>query len=213
MSLQLTTGSYMLVEYRKNGGIAMKNHKRFFALLCALALMLVAMIPGRAEGIYYGSHPADDVYLIQSKAHTCTLIAATMMLRNYSYQHGSPYEQVTDTGVGHFAWTKQYGLAQEFSIGQVQVTCNADIRNCIDKKAYLINVLQYHSEGVVIYDTGAPHAIYLFGYDADSDTFYCADTTNRNGGHAIPLEESIIRGKSQQDKLNTIDKIWYVLQG
>ena len=31
--------------------------------------------------------------------------------------------------------------------------------------------------------------------------------------HSIPLEESIIRGKSQQDKLNTIDKIWYVLQG
>ena len=187
----------------------MKKTMRIVALVMALALCFGA----GAEGIYYGSHPAEDVYIMQTRAHTCTLVAATMMLRNYSCQNGNPYEQVTASGVEHFAWTKQYGLSQDFTIGQVSVTCNADVHNCIDKKAYLINVLQYHPEGVVIYDTGAPHAIYLFGYDSDSDTFYCADTTHRNGGHAIPLEESIIRGKSQQDKLNTIDKIWYVLQG
>jgi hypothetical protein len=94
----------------------------------------------------------------------------------------------------------------------VTVTQNPDISGCIDKKAYLINVLTYHPEGVVIYDTGAPHAIWLFGYDEDSDTFYCADTINSKGGHAIPLSESIIKGKTQQDKVNTIDKIWYILE-
>ena len=190
----------------------MRRFMRRTALLCALALLSMLCATAGAEGIYYGSHPADDVYLTQSRAHTCTLIAATMMLRNYSCQKGSPYEQVTDTGVEHFAWTKKWGLSQEFTIGQVSVTCNADIRNCADKKAYLINVLQYHPEGVVIYDTGAPHAIYLFGYDAEADTFYCADTITRIGGHAIPLEESIIQGATQQDKINTIDKIWYVLE-
>ncbi|MBR1820587.1 MAG: hypothetical protein IJ769_03085 [Clostridia bacterium] len=189
----------------------MRLTRRALALCCALALLAALFVPANAEGLYFGSHPADDIYLTQSVAHTCTLIAATMMLRNYSAQRGSPYQMVTDTGVGHYAWTKQWGLSQNFTIGQVQVTCNADIRNCIDKKAYLINVLQYHPEGVVIYDTGAPHAIWLFGYDEDSDTFYCADTINRNGGHAIPLVESIIRGETQQDKVNTIDKIWYVL--
>lgn len=186
----------------------MKTLKRLAALLCAVFLMLSAV--AGAEGVYYGSHPADDVYLTQSKAHTCTLIAATMMLRNYSCQHGSPYEQVTDTGVGHFAWTKQYGLSQSFDIGQVSVRCSPEIRTIKDKKAYLIMCLQEHSEGIVIYDTGMPHAIWLFGYDEDSDTFYCADTISRNGGHAIVLEESIIRGETQQDKINTIDKIWYV---
>ena len=185
--------------------------KKGLAMFCALLMALATGAATGAEGVYYGSHPADDVYLTQSRAHTCTLIAATMMLRNYSCQRGSPYEQVTDTGVGRFAWTKQYGLSHEFTIGQVQVTCNADIRNCVDKKAYLITVLRYHPEGVVIYDTGAPHAIYLFGYDEDTDTFFCADTINRNGGHAIPLAESIIRGDTQQDKINTIDKIWYIL--
>ena len=34
---------------------------------------------------------------------------------------------------------------------------------------------------------------------------------NRTGGRAIPLVESIIPGETQQDKINTIDKIWYVL--
>ena len=189
----------------------MKTWKRWLALCCALALMAACMAAG-AEGLYFGSHPADDVYMTQSIAHTCTLIACTMMLRNYSCQRGSPYLQVTDTAVSHYAWTKQYGLAHNFTIGQVSVTCNADIRNCRDKKAYLINVLQYHREGVVIYDTGAPHAIWLFGYDEDTDTFYCADTINRTGGHAIPLAESIIPGQTQQDKVNTIDKIWYVLE-
>ena len=187
----------------------MRTRRWLIALLCAA--LVAAPWAACAEGIYYGSHPADDVYIMQTRAHTCTLVAATMMLRNYSCQRGTPYDQVTASGVGNFAWTKQYGLSQDFTIGQVTVTSNADIHECVDKKAYLINVLQYHSEGVVIYDTGAPHAIYLFGYDADTDTFYCADTTHRNGGHAIPLEESIIRGKTQQDKVNTIDKIWYVL--
>lgn len=190
----------------------MRGSRRALMMCFAIVLVLASLMPAGAEGLYFGSHPGDDVYLTQTVPHTCTLIAATMMLRNYSCQRGTPYEMVTDTGVGHYAWTKQWGLSQEFTIGQVQVTCNADIRNCIDKKAYLINVLQYHPEGVVIYDTGAPHAIWLFGYDQDSDTFYCADTINRNGGHAIPLVESIIRGETQQDKVNTIDKIWYILQ-
>ncbi len=189
----------------------MRRTLRLPAIVFELALALALTVGARAEGLYFGSHPEDDVYITQSVPHTCTLVSATMMLRNYSCQRGTPYEMVTDTGVGHYAWTKEWGLSQNFTIGQVQVTCNADIRNCIDKKAYLINVLQFHPEGVVIYDTGMPHAIYLFGYEEDTDTFYCADTTNRNGGHAIPLVESIIRGETQQDKVNTIDKIWYVL--
>ena len=189
----------------------MKMMMRILSLCCVLAL-LVAGAVAEAEGLYFGSHPEDDVYMTQTIAHTCTLIACTMMLRNYSCQRGSPYLQVTESAVSHYAWTKQYGLSHNFTIGQVSVTCNDDIRNCRDKKAYLINVLQYHKEGVVIYDTSAPHAIWLFGYDEDSDTFYCADTITRTGGRAIPLAESIIAGKTQQDKVNTIDKIWYILE-
>ncbi len=189
----------------------MRWTRRLLAVAFVLALLEMLILTAWAEGLYFGSHPDDGVFITQNVPHTCTLVSATMMLRNYSCQRGTPYEMLTDTGVGHYCWTKEWGLSQNFTIGQVQVTCNADIRNCVDKKAYLINVLQYHPEGVVIYDTGMPHAIYLFGYEEDTDTFYCADTTNRNGGCAIPLEESIIRGETQQDKVNTIDKIWYIM--
>ena len=169
-------------------------------------------MPAGAEGLYFGSHPADDVYQTQTIPHTCTLIAATMMLRNFACQRGTPYLQVTETGVGHYAWTQRYGLAHSFRIGQVEVACSADIGKCEDKKQYLIQSLQAHKEGVVIYDTGAPHAILLFRYDVDTDTFWCADTFIPRGGRAITLEESSIRGADQQAKVDTIDKIWYVVE-
>ena len=182
--------------------------RRRFVFILVLALML----PGfaLAEGAYYGSHPADDIYVTQTTKHTCTLIAATMMLRNFSSRQGSPYIQVTESGVRKYAWLDGRGLRQSFTIGQVTVNCSADIKHCGDKKAYLIEALQAHPEGVVIYDTGAPHAIWLFGYDEDADIFYCADTIQSRGGCAIPLVESIIKGKTQEEKVNTIDKIWYV---
>ena len=180
--------------------------------MTALALVCLFCV-GQAsgEGAYYGSHPAHDVFITQTVKHTCTLVACTMMLRNFSCQRGSPYLQVTDTGVSHFAWSQEYGLSHSFAIGQVEVACSEDIGGVGDKKQYLIDCLIAHPEGVVIYDTGAPHAIWLFGYDADGDTFWCADTIPSRGGQAIPLEAASIRGGDQQAKVNTIDKIWYVV--
>ena len=186
----------------------MRRMLKILAALCCAACMLSGF--AGAEGMYYGSYPAEDVYITQSRMHTCTLVAATMMLRNYSCQKGSPYIQVTSSGVEHYAWSKEYGLSQNFTIGSVSVTCSAEIHDSKDKKSYLIQALEEHPEGVVIYDTGAPHAIWLFGYNEDNDTFYCADTIGKNGGRSIVLEDSIIRGATQEDKVNTIDKIWYI---
>ena len=186
----------------------MRLYLRGAALVLALMLLGTAAL---GEGAYYGSHPARDVYITQTVKHTCTLVAATMMLRNFSCQRGSPYLQVTDTGVRRFAWSDAYGLSHSFRIGQVEVACSEDIRQTSDKKRYLIDCLIEHPEGVVIYDTGAPHAIWLFGYDADADTFWCADTIQSRGGQAITLMDSSIRGGDQQAKVNTIDKIWYVV--
>ena len=161
---------------------------------------------------YYGSRPAEDVYITQTIKHTCTLVAATMMIRNYACQRGTPYWHVTSSAVSRYCWTKKYGLSRSFSVGQVEVACSPEIGKSRDKKQYLIDQLKKHREGVVIYDTGAPHAIWLFGYDEATDTFWCADTIRSRGGHAIPLNDSIIRGATQQEKVDTIDKIWYVVE-
>ena len=98
----------------------------------------------------------------------------------------------------------------DFTLGSVNVKVCHDIRDVKDKKAYLIEVLKEYDEGVVIYDANAPHAIWLFGYDAETDTFYCADTTTSVAGRAITLQESILSGKTAEDKINTIDRIWRV---
>ncbi len=184
--------------------------RTLYRLLALASLAALFALPAGAEGAYYGSHPADDVYQVQTSRHTCTLIACTMMLRNFSSLRGSPYIQVTETGVGRYGWIQGVGLSHSFTIGGVTVGMSADIRSARDRKEYLIRALEAHPEGVVIYDTGAPHAVWLFGYDADSDTFYCADTYEGKGGKGIPLAESSIRGATQQDKVNTIDRIWYI---
>ena len=183
--------------------------KRFFRkALAAVAAVCLLLIPvGLAE--YVGSTPEEGVYVVQSQKHTCTLIAATMMLRNYASRCDDIYEQVTESAVRQYAWNN-LGLKWDFTIGGVNVQCSHDIRTAADKKTYLIDCLRQHSEGVVIYDANAPHAIWLFGYDEDSDTFYCADTTTEVAGHAIRLEESILRGATQEEKIETLDRIWYI---
>ena len=62
----------------------------------------VLSITTARRGHYYGSHPAEDVYVTQTIKHTCTLVAATMMIRNYACQRG------TRTG---WAWASPWGLA------------------------------------------------------------------------------------------------------
>ncbi|MBQ6325555.1 MAG: hypothetical protein IJI26_05770 [Clostridia bacterium] len=188
----------------------MRSFLRLIALLCALALCFGCFSALAEDDVYIGSRPAAGVYLTQTRRHTCTLIAATMMLRNYAYLRGSPYEMVDEWTVGFYAWSGGWGLAQHFVVGPIEVAQSSDIRRTRDKKQYLIDRLAEHPEGVVIYDTGAPHAIYLFGYDRERDIFYCADTVNSCGGRPIRLENSIIRGDDQEAKIGTIDKIWYV---
>ena len=173
-----------------------------------LLLVCFFMIPANAE--YVGSTPDEGVYLVQSQAHTCTLISATMMLRNYSYLKDSFYEHVTESAVRSYGWNSR-GLLWDFSIGSVNVQVSHDIRTVPDKKQYLIDCLEKYEEGIVIYDANAPHAIYLFGYDEETDIFYCADTTTDVAGKAIPLAFSILRGDTQEEKIATLDRIWHVM--
>ena len=180
--------------------------KRILAALMAACLLPVA----GAQAEYLGSMPEQGVYIVQTQKHTCTLIAATMMLRNYASRQDNLFEQVTESAVRTYAWNSR-GLKWDFTIGSVNVQCSHDIRDEMDKKAYLVACLERHPEGIVIYDANAPHAIWLFGYDRESDVFYCADTTTDVAGRAIHLEESILRGESQEEKIETLDRIWYIV--
>lgn len=177
-----------------------------------LILILVCLLMPVARGEYLGSIPDAGIYMTQTKKHTCTLVATTMMLRNYAWRMDSIYEHVTESAVRSCGWNSK-GLKWDFSLGMVNVLCSHEIEEAEDKKAYLIECLRTHGEGIVIYDANAPHAIWLFGYDSDTDTFYCADTTTDVAGKAIPLSESILRGETQEEKIATLDRVWYVANG
>jgi len=188
----------------------MKWFKAVMAVLFMSLFLANACAPAFADDGYVGSKPDDGIFVTQTQNRTCTLISATMMIRNYSHRIGRGYDHITENAVRKTGWNSK-GLSHRFSVDGISVAVNKDIKNESDKKAYLIKCLKNHPEGIVIYDTGAPHAIFLFGYDAEKDVFYCADTISKNGGKAISLEESIIKGGSQQAQIDTIDRIWHIV--
>lgn len=179
--------------------------KKLTALV--LALMLIVLAANAAT--VYGSLPDDGIYVEQSQKHTCTLVAATMMMRNYAFQNGYGYDEITVEAMKRICWSS-YGLAQSFEIEGVKVTHNTEIAGAKDKKAYLIDQLVEHPEGIVIYNSKQPHAVFLFGYRADTDTFFCADTTGQNSLQMIALEETLLKGDGQQGKIDRLTKIWHI---
>lgn len=182
---------------------------RFLRIILSVMIILALAAAAFADSGYHGSKPGPGIFVTQTRKHTCTLISATMMVRNYSDHIGNGFEHLDEHAVGKTAWSG-VGLSHYFSVDGITVTVNKDIKNQADKKAYLIDTLKKYPEGVVIYDANAPHAIYLFGYDSATDTFHCADTITKNGGKAITLMESTIKGDTQQAKIDTIDRIWHI---
>ena len=179
--------------------------KLLFLLVCA-ALMLG--MSAQAVAIY-GSLPDDGIYVEQSQKHTCTLVAATMMLRNYAFQYGRDYDEITVGAMQRICWGG-YGLAQKFSVGSIEVTHNTDISGVKDKKAYLVEQLKNHPEGIVVYNANQPHAVFVFGYREDMDTFFCADTTGQKSMRMITLGETLLTGDGQQGKIDRLTKIWHI---
>ena len=68
---------------------------------------------------------------------------------------------------------------------------------------HLIDLLEEHPEGIVAYDSWMPHAILLTDYDADTDTFYCADPSEYAPYGRIPVTESLI-------SIYDVSTVWYV---
>jgi len=177
-------------------------------LIAAICLMTMLLFSAQAATIY-GSLPDDGIYVEQSRKHTCTLVAATMLMRNYAFQNGYDYRKISVEEMQKVCWS-DYGLAQRFALGNVRVTHNTDIASASDKKSYLIDQLIAHPEGIVIYNSRQPHAVFLFGYRADTDTFFCADTTGANSMRMITLAETLLKGDGQQGKIEGLTKIWHI---
>lgn len=168
--------------------------KKAAAGLLTVVLVLVLLSAGMVE-----SHAATmdqindgEVFLKQSRSGYCTLTSATMMLRRYAYLRGDEdWASITEGSTADVAWLYGTGLFFTFqypaSSGTIEVS-SASLPGDSENIPILVSLLETHPEGIVLYDSYAPHAVLLTDYT--DGTFYCADPAGGYGSGRFPLSES-----------------------
>ena len=186
--------------------------QRAMSFVLALVLLLGSLPAAAAVSITDG-----DVFLTQQTNYTCTLVSSVMMLRRKAILDGdAAWSDITEPAVRTRAWSGA-GLLWNFTYNGLSVTTrhldSNGIRGLEAKRAYLLDMLAQHPEGVVIYNHDRPHAVLLTDYDSETDTFYCADPGKRTNPGRTPLSAATIPGSGQEGKLNGIHQIWYISGG
>lgn len=147
-----------------------------------------------------------EVFLKQSSSGYCTLTSATMMLRRYAYlRDDEDWENITESSTADVAWLYGTGLYHNFqypaSGGTIEVSSSSLPGNS-DNIPILIDLLNAHPEGIVLYDSSAPHAVLLTDYT--DGVFYCADPAGGYPSGRIPLSECYAV------RADTASYYWYV---
>lgn len=140
-----------------------------------------------------------SVFLKQAKGSvTCTLVAAVMMMRRTAMATGNAnWSSITESSARGTAWKEGAGLYNSFKYAGIQVR-SGSLNNSTSN---VINLLNAHPEGIVIYNTSKPHAILLTDYT--NGVFYCADPSSYYPTGRIPISQASIT-------LSSCTKYWYV---
>ncbi len=132
-----------------------------------------------------------DVFLKQHEWGHCTLSSTAMMLRRYALLRGdADWTTITEESISPYAWVSagvRYSFSYTTSGGAITVAHDYLPGGSANREA-LLDLLEEHPEGIVIYYTGSPHAVLLTDYT--DDVFYCADPAFDYPLGRIPLEES-----------------------
>ena len=174
-------------------------------LLCFLLLCLVSIGTASTE-------LPDSIYISQKvtgSSGTCTLAAATMMMRARAYLSGySDWNSITEDSTRGSAWKEGAGLwntfTYSFSGNTINITSTAV--NGISKSS-LKDLLNHHPEGIVLYfNPGSRHAVFVTDYEGD--TFYCSDpypgfSSRRTLGQTC-------KNCTQDTALSKTIRYWYV---
>ena len=141
----------------------------------------------------------DDVFIKQSTRGTCTLASAAMVIRRAKLLAGDEdWEEATESAVRGSAWLSGSGILWSFTYDDISMA-----HDYVSGTGDLIALLEEHPEGIVAYDSWMPHAILLTDYDAETDTFYCADPSEYAPYGRIPVSESLI-------SIYDVSTVWYV---
>lgn len=157
------------------------NRKPFFAPKVACIILCLSLLfdfmqfaPLKISAISIND---PSVFLIQETSYTCTLASAAMMMRRRAILDGENWQAITESSLRPTAWMEDVGLYHSFSFQGISVG-NGSFSNVVSD---LVPLLSQHPEGIVIYNTGQPHAILVTDYDSSTGNFYCADPMLNSG--------------------------------
>lgn len=182
--------------------------KRILSMLLVLALVLT-MIPASALAETIND---DNVFLMQSGSGKCTLTSAVMMLRRRAIIDGNAdWESITESTLGSVAWINGTGMRYSYSYMGISVDVKSySGMSAAEKRSALLALLDKHPEGIEIYDGNIPHAVLLTDYDADTDTFYCADPGTAAKRIKLSQSWNATNRGSQDNVIANITQIWYI---
>lgn len=160
-------------------------HKKLLSLLFTVVFVLTCLPAALAADLNVDA----GFYFKQSRSGTCTLTAAAMMLRRRAYLDGlSDWTDVTENSVRPTAWAN--GLSHSFTYKEMQVGYATLPSGTLAKTQMLIQLLEQHPEGIVLYDRSQPHAVLLTDYT--NGAFYCSDPAGNISSGRIPLTSSSV---------------------
>lgn len=144
-----------------------------------------------------------SVFVKQQTSKTCTLCSAEMMVRRASILLGNTdWEDIEEWGFRSYAWEEGAGLRNNFWYNGIHVE-HGWLSGGSSNWNTLISLLEEHPEGIVIYNTGRPHAVLLTDYT--DGTFYIADPSNAVASGRIPISYA-----SGGVSVTSVTQYWYV---
>ena len=141
----------------------------------------------------------DYSVFLKQNPRTCTLCSAAMLLRRTAILQGDPdWRDITESSIRSTAWKEGAGLYLDFTYNGIHVT-NGTLNGT---ESQLIDLLNEHPEGIIIYNTSVPHAVLLTDYT--DGTFWAADPANGTPIGRIPLTSCY------KVRTNNVSRYWYV---
>ncbi len=167
--------------------------KGFLSLMLVAAMLVgftTPMMSMEANAVTFSQLNDSSVFLKQNGRTTCTLCAATMMLRRYSMLRGDAgWNTITESALRSTAWIEGTGLKWSFSYSNSSVNSisvgHYTLPGGSANEAKLQAELQNCPEGIVIYNESVPHAVLLTDYT--NGVYYCADPLGSVTEGRIPL--------------------------
>jgi len=154
-----------------------------------------------------------SVFLKQQAATTCTLTAATMMIRRRAILDGYPnWRSITEASIRPHAWINGQGLRNSFTYTRSNGwswTVQAFLIPQNSRHNHLVNRLAQRPEGIVVHHPGSDmHAVLLT--DFQNNTFFAADPAHRAPSGRISLDRTVMRGNNQSQILSNLRTEWII---